>query len=209
MEDPIAETISNYATSTVNAVKLNQARQAGMWPIWTAPGGATPLNCAGENSGDCGNIGLCSDGPNENMVCNADSSVAGSSGDNGCEEKVNDGFCLVNNLDNQTQKFCSGVTNNGKDLLDSGIVCVDDNNNKKSTYCPKPNTSYGPCQGGVCKDFFKISCSTDADCLVTASSVKCDNIPITWNCDGGIKDKQTCTEDDNCSGGTTDYDCET
>ncbi|MBI5023309.1 MAG: hypothetical protein HZC05_04100 [Candidatus Magasanikbacteria bacterium] len=202
MQDPIAKTISEYATSTVNTVKLNQVHQAGLWPIWMAPGGATPLNCEGVNGGDCGNIGLCADGPNKDMVCD----TKNKNENNGCEEKVDDGVCVANNLDKQGQKICSGVTA-GKDLSDSNIVCADANNNQKSLDCPKPNFGYGQCQNGSCQNFSKISCSNNNDCIVTASSVTCDFIPVTWICDGGIKDKQTCVNDKDCKGGTTHYEC--
>ncbi|KKR99304.1 MAG: hypothetical protein UU49_C0008G0024 [Candidatus Magasanikbacteria bacterium GW2011_GWC2_41_17] len=205
MQDPIAKTISEYATSTVNAVKLNQVRQAGLWPIWMAPGGATPLNCEGNNGGDCGNIGLCADGPNKDMVCD----TKNKNKDNGCEEKVDDGVCVANNLDKQNQKICSGTTNNAGDLLDSGIVCVDSNGNGVSSDCPSPNKGYGPCDNGSCKSFSKISCSNNNDCFVTASSVKCDFVTVTWSCDGGIKDKAVCVKDKDCEGGTTHYECTT
>ncbi|MBI5732262.1 MAG: hypothetical protein HY982_02800, partial [Candidatus Magasanikbacteria bacterium] len=75
--DPITSTLSAYwdnlgkqgQKSEFEALQV--AKRAGYWPIWLAPGGATPLNCEGENGGNCVSLDFCLDGPYAGAVCDS------------------------------------------------------------------------------------------------------------------------------------------
>jgi len=85
--NPLGTVLANSKTLSE---KKTAWRKSGYWPIWFSDGGATPLNCAGENGGDCGGVALCEDGPKKGTVCNPTAALEA----NGCEENFPDGKCV-------------------------------------------------------------------------------------------------------------------
>ncbi len=101
--------------------KINRLSNAGYWPIWLAPGGGTPLNCANKNGGSCGGGSYCQDMPNGEIVP--------------CDPEENDGRPLVCRVPVESTcelrpniNVCTGgpknqlTCNNNADCNTSGVV---------------------------------------------------------------------------------------
>jgi len=122
------------------------------WPIWLAPGGATPLSCGGANSGDCSivKVGACDGGVSVGKAC-----IPGAGGDTMCSPEPG-GIC--SGVVDQMGK-CIGGENDGK-------TCGGSNGNKDCDglhTCVSTSYTTGMCVGGSNNG---LSCGSNKDCPV-------------------------------------------
>lgn len=153
----LQEALEGKKTNYEKSVAL---KKYGPWVFSFDAKAGTPLACANSGDGDCGNIAVCQDGPNEGRTCDPYEEERKY---NGCAEEKPDGSCTQENL------YCTFMMKSGK-LKETGVSC------KTHDDCGAQNlgscTNLGTChdkdwQLGSSDDVYDIEhnyCLKDSDC---------------------------------------------
>ncbi|MCX6778792.1 MAG: hypothetical protein NTU97_01000 [Candidatus Magasanikbacteria bacterium] len=235
---PVTTTLESVMGPTKFSLEKSATfKSFGYWPITFAPGGGSALNCAEENQGDCGKIGLCQGGSKKGMSCNPTASLEL----NGCRTEVANGTC-------SDQYFCSSMLASGVLANSLALPCADVNDfgtcrNQNlgpcvaRGYCNETDASKdkvlclsnNDCDPGIsCKKDYtesificeknnslicgvksgSVYVANDQNCILTDSSYNVCEWGAESTCKGGEEDGKVCSKDTDCKGGTQDSFCD-